>query len=337
MQTKTQEKVHIKVKIVKIIDALKKQKIPYQENYPLLKHTTFQVGGPAKIYVLPRSFRELKLLQKIVTQIKTPWLSTKIKEKRNKIPVFFLGGGSNILISDHGFSGVVVHLSSPEEVIIKQQTKEILHVRGRVNSRSAWFAKKVSKMGYTGLEFLSTIPGHLGGAIIQNAGCYGSEMKDYITKIFAVEKGEYKILNVKEADFSYRNSIFKKNPDIWVYAVDFILPVGDIDRITDKLEDFQQRRLNSQPRNRKSAGSVFKNPDKKLTSLKAWQLIQQAGLKGKVIGGASLSEEHCNFIINLGTATASDIYKLIRLTEQTIYEKFQIKLESEVIPVGEFE
>ena len=289
----------------------------------MAKYSTFKVGGAATLYVTPTSFQELKILQKIVNTY--------------NVPFFFIGGGSNLLISDQGFDGVVIHLATQEEVIVKKKTQKLLRVRGRASSRSAWFAKTVSKMGYGGLEFLSTVPGSLGGALVQNAGCYGFEVKDYVKKIFVAKHGLTQILSKEEGNFSYRNSLFKENKQAWVYAVDFELYADTPATINQKLERFKNHRMVSQPKNKKSAGSIFKNPHESHNTYKAWELIDQANLRGKRIGGAIFSEEHCNFIINENCAKASDIHQLILLAQKVIKKKTGIHLETEIVRVGYFD
>ena len=300
---------------------LRAEQIPFRENYPLASHSTFRVGGLAEFFVKVHSLKVLKNLQKLVV--------------RKKIPFFFLGGGSNLLISDQGFSGVIISLDIPERVMIKKKTDSLIWVRGYANFRTSWFAKQVSRMGYANLEFMTTIPGQLGGALVQNAGCYGSEMKDVVYKIHASEDSSLKIFYPETSHFSYRSSIFKKNKNIWIYAVDFQLPGGD-DRILRKIEEYQKHRIRSQPKDRRSVGSIFKNPEEKISTLKAWQLIEKVGLKGYRIGGAEWSKEHSNFIINPRGASASDIYRLIRLAEEEVRKKENVMLEREVILVGDF-
>ena len=304
-----------------IAKALGTHEILFQENYPLATYSTFRVGGAARFFVRINSFRNLRILQKLI-----------LKEN---IPFFFLGGGSNLLISDQGFQGIIITLDIPENLAIKQKTESFIWVRGYANFRTSWFAKKISKLGYSNLEFMTTIPGQLGGALIQNAGCYGSEMKDVTAKIFACQKGLLKIFYPETAEFSYRGSIFKKNKNIWVYAADFKLPRGDTS-IMEKIKEYQKHRIDSQPKNRKSAGSVFKNPGEKVSRLKAWQLIKKVGLNGHRIGGAKWSEEHSNFIINQKNASASDIYRLIKLAEEKVEKEENIRLEKEVVLVGNF-
>ncbi len=307
----------------KVSNILKKKEIQYILNQPLAQYSSFKVGGSAKLYVSPSSFVQFKILQKIIINY--------------DLPFFFLGGGSNLLISDDGFDGIVIHLSTPEKIIIKKQTSDFLCVRGWASNRSAWFAKVVSKMGYSGLEFLSTIPGSLGGAIVQNAGCYDSEIKDFIKKIFVIIDGIPKVFQKRDAHFAYRDSIFKKDNRIWIYAVDFMLNSDNLDRVNKQLEKFKRHRIISQPKNKRSAGSIFRNPKHLIDGqLKAWRLIDQVGLRGKQIGGAIFSEEHCNFIVNKNDAKASDISQLILLAQKKVKEKTGIQLETEVVRVGNF-
>ena len=311
----------MKKDLKEITQELEINHISFEENYPLAPLSTFRVGGAARFFVRIHSFMALTVLQRLILEKNTPF--------------FFLGGGSNLLISDRGFGGIVISLDIPQKIIIKKKTDSLLWVRGYANFRTTWFAKQISKLGYSDLEFITTVPGQLGGALIQNAGCYGSEMKDVVHKIFACQDGSLKIFYPETADFSYRSSIFKKNKNIWIYASDFKLPGGN-EGILQKIEKYQKHRIETQPKNRRSAGSVFKNPEEKISPLKAWQLVEKVGLKGYQIGGAKWSDEHSNFIINQKDASASDIYRLIRLAEEKVQEKENIKLEREVILVGFF-
>ncbi len=307
----------------KVLLEIQEAGIPLEKDHSLAKYNSYRIGGDAKIFAKPNKVRQLIHLQKIVNQF--------------KVPYFLLGGGSNILISDHSYEGIVIYLSLEEKIKILEQKKDSISFRVPANARVPWFAKKISQMGYKGIEFLTTIPGQLGGVVVQNAGCYGSEVSDFIQKVHAIKDAKIIEYDAKESDFSYRNSLFKKEKSNWIFSADFYLKKGNLKEIMNNIETYRQHRLNSQPRNRKSAGSIFKNPDKKVSKLKAWELIHKAGLANKQIGDAIISPSHCNFIVNLGSAKAEDIHQLISLAEKTVQDKLGVSLEREVIMVGKFD
>ncbi len=240
-----------------------------------------------------------------------------------------MGGGSNLLVSDKGVEEVVIKPSLPEGWKIYQEDSL---VEVSASTRSSFFAKKISQEGYEGFEFLSTIPGSIGGAIVQNAGCFGGEIQDILYGVYYIEKGEEKFLFKKDLSFCYRYSIFKENPKWVISRALFVLKRGDRKKIEERLEKMRKKRLFLQPRNRRSGGSTFKNPPGK----RAWELIDQVGLRGFQYGRARISSKHPNFIENLGGAKAEEIYFLIRLIEEKVKRKFQISLEREVILWGEF-
>jgi UDP-N-acetylmuramate dehydrogenase len=294
--------------------------MPYRLNEPLQTYTTFRIGGAADVFVLPRNADELAEVQQ----------HTAV----NRVPVFLLGGGSNLLIADSGFRGVVVHPDFGEEPEIQYRSSERLTVRIPASARAPLAGKKISALGFGGLEFLTTIPGHFGGSVIQNAGCYGHELKDSITAVEVVAQGEVKTFSNSECAFQYRDSIFKRDASLWVAGALLELEAADPKQIAARIEDYKNRRIASQPKNRRSAGSIFKNPAPGVSPKKAWQLIDEAGLRGVRQGGAEISAEHCNFIVNQGNATAADVLHLIQLIEQRVYETSGVHLEREVVLVG---
>ena len=306
----------------KLIAALKDNQIDYLLSYPLNKLTTFRIGGNADIFCQPNSPEKILILFNLIYKY--------------NINYFFLGGGSNILISDMGFQGIVIYPNIKEEFNTIELTNKYINISVPATVRAPWFAKQISNLGYTGLEFLTTIPGQLGGSIIQNAGCYGSEIKDIINEVTIIDNGIIKKLKTNECNFKYRYSMFKDNKQIWVLSATFTLPKGIQTEIDTKIETYKQKRLQSQPRNRRSAGSIFKNPSNSVSNLKAWELIHKTGLVGTIIGDAQISNEHANFIVNLGKATANDVYQLIQLIESKVIELFNIQLEKEVILIGKF-
>jgi UDP-N-acetylmuramate dehydrogenase len=304
---------------------LEKEQIPIKINEPLEKYTTFRIGGSAKILALPENTDQLLKLQKAIL-------------KASDIPRFLLGGGSNILIADGLFEGVMIHPNFPEEISVMENSQESVTVEVPASARAPWVGRRLSEKGFSGLEFLTTIPGQFGGAVIQNAGCYGWELKDVLHSVTTVENGKVRNFPVDECKFSYRNSLFKTAKDIWIASAVLMLNADEHEKIQHRLEDYKSRRLASQPRNRRSAGSIFKNPNpEKSNGKKAWQLIDDAGLRGITRNGASISAEHCNFIVNDKTATAADVYFLIKLIEKDVLQKTGVQLEKEVVLVGKFD
>ena len=295
-----------------------KSQIHFEQNISLKERTSFRLGGSCSVLVTPNSPEQIALLQHYILS--------------HAIPHFVLGGGSNLLIADGEFLGIAVSMAQPETIQIIAQNNQTLRVEIPASNRAPWTAKQISQMGYSGLEFLTTIPGHFGGSIIQNAGCYGHELMDTLISVKAAVDGEIKILPKAECAFSYRNSVFKSQPNIWVISAILELKVGDPKEIAARISDFKERRLTSQPKNRRSAGSIYKNPTS--TSKKAWQLIEEAGLRGISIGDAEISSEHCNFIVNRGNATARDVYQLMLLIEKIVLEKSSIQLEREIVLIG---
>lgn len=294
--------------------------IPFVLNKSLREHTTFRLGGPADIFLTPQNADQLALLQSHLQQ--------------NAVGVFVLGGGSNILVSDAGFRGAVVHPQFGEEPAVTTRTPDRLEVKIPASARAPLAGKRISAMGFVGLEFLTTIPGHFGGSVIQNAGCYGHELRDSVLSVEAVRQGQIINLPARDCAFAYRDSLFKHNPDIWIAGATLELQAGDPVAIAGKISEFKERRIASQPGNRRSAGSIFKNPAASLSSKKAWQLIDEAGLRGVREGGAEISAEHCNFIVNDGNATASAVLSLIRLIEKRVMETSGVRLEREVVLLG---
>ncbi|HMV37393.1 MAG TPA: FAD-binding protein, partial [Turneriella sp.] len=220
--------------------------IAYRLGEPLHTYTTFRIGGPADIFVLPRNADELAQVQQ--------------QTALNDVPVFLLGGGSNLLVADAGFRGVVVHPDLGEEPEILHRSADRLVVRVPASARAPLAGKKISALGYGGLEFLTTIPGHFGGSVIQNAGCYGHELRDSLVTVEAVRTGQVATVSNASCEFAYRDSIFKRDNSAWIASATLELAAGDSAAIAARIEDYKNRRIASQPKNRRSAGSIFKNP-----------------------------------------------------------------------------
>lgn len=279
------------------------------------RHTTFKIGGPCFILVKIDSISQLqKLLPYLVSE---------------KIPYFFLGNGSNLLVSDKGFEGVVITYSSllAEEIEIGEN--EVVAGGGVLLSK---VARKVLDHSLTGFEFAAGIPGTVGGAMVMNAGAYDGEMKQIVKSVEVVDlEGNLRVLTCEEMEFGYRTSILKREPFI-VTKVTFQLEKGDAKVIKDKMDDLALRRREKQPLEYASAGSTFKRPEGHF----AGKLIMDAGLRGYQVGGARVSDKHCGFVINTGNATAEDVYTLMKDVIKEVQDKFQVTLEPEVIRLGEF-
>lgn len=286
------------------------------ENELMSRHTTFKVGGPCSILV---KIDTVSQLQKIL-----PYLIGE------KIPYFFLGNGSNLLVSDKGYEGVILTYSSLASEDIKIDGNTVTAGGGVLLSK---VAKKALEESLTGFEFAAGIPGTVGGAMVMNAGAYDGEMKQIVKSVEVVDAtGTLKVLSCEDMEFGYRTSILKREPFI-VTRVTFELEKGDAKTIKEKMDDLAQRRRDKQPLEFPSAGSTFKRPE----GYFAGKLIMDAGLRGYQVGGAKVSDKHCGFVVNADNATASDVYNLMKDVIKEVQDKFQVTLEPEVIRLGEFE
>lgn len=284
-------------------------------NEELNKYTTFKVGGPCKALVL---IKTEDLLLKVINLL-----------KENKEDFFVIGNGSNLLISDKGYGGYVLKLEG-DFLDIKSEGEEIVAGAGAILSKVCILAKE---KGLSGLEFAYGIPGTVGGAIVMNAGAYDGEMSFVVSSVKMLDlDGTIKTFSNSEMEFSYRNSILKRK-DFIVLSVTYKLVKKDEKVILDKMNDFLEKRREKQPLNFPSAGSTFKRPKDNF----AGKLIMEAGLKGKRVGGACVSEKHAGFIVNDEGASAKDISDLMKLVIKEVKKKFDIELEPEVIKIGEFD
>lgn len=283
-------------------------------NEPMSRHTTFRVGGEAACFVKVSSSKELSRLIPFLRQTEHEFL--------------LLGNGSNLLVSDSGYEGVVLKLEGEFEEI---QTDGLKIIAGAGVSL-AKTAKTAMEAGLTGMEFASGIPGTLGGAVVMNAGAYDGEMKQIVKEVTVMDAdGNILMLDNDTMEFGYRTSAIKNRPFIVLSAV-LMLQEGERAAIQEKTDDFAARRREKQPLEYASAGSTFKRPE----GYFAGKLIMDAGLRGYSIGGAKVSEKHCGFIINSGNATAQDISELIEEVQEKVKEQFGVMLEPEVIRIGRF-
>ena len=283
-------------------------------NEPMASHTTFRIGGPADYFVLPETVEELTAILKLC--------------KEEKVPYFILGNGSNLLVGDKGFRGVVVQLYKNFDGITIEGTT----VTAKAGAMLVRVAKESGKAGLTGLEFASGIPGTIGGAMVMNAGAYGGEMKDVVTSVTVLTKdGEIKKLSGEEMNFRYRGSVVEDEDYIVLEAV-MELKEGNLEEIQARMAELTLQRKTKQPIEFPSAGSTFKRPE----GYFAGKLIQDAGLCGFQVGGAQVSEKHCGFVINAGGATAADVMSLMQQVSDKVNKEFGVTLEPEVKRIGEF-
>jgi len=285
-----------------------------RENEPMSLHTSFKIGGTSDVFAVPESKDALKCLIK--------------RAKEEQIPVTVIGAGSNLLVSDKGIRGITIKIATG---LTKAYVKDdFIYADSGVSL--AKIASLALKNSLTGFEFASGIPGTLGGAVYMNAGAYGGEMKDVVVKSeYLDEKANIKTIIGDSHEFGYRSSFFHSKDDLVILSSEIKLQKGDKKEIEEKMADLNQRRKDKQPLNFPSAGSAFKRPE----GYFAAKLIEDAGLKGKSVGGAQVSEKHSGFIINTGSATAEDVLGLLRLVKETVFEKFGVILTPEIKFIGE--
>ncbi|MBQ3185471.1 MAG: UDP-N-acetylmuramate dehydrogenase [Firmicutes bacterium] len=284
------------------------------ENVPMAEHSSFKAGGNADLMVLPQSIDQLKEVLQILAGCDYPYM--------------ILGNGSNILVRDGGYRGIMVKMGSAFDDV-QVDGNRVVCGAGALLSVAA---KTAAAAGLAGLEFASGIPGSIGGAVFMNAGAYDGEMKFVLEKARVISKdgSADRYMTPDELDMGYRHTVLHETGDIVAEAV-FKLEAGNIDEIKAKIADLTQRRNSKQPVSFPSAGSFFKRP----TGYFAGKLVQDAGLKGLTVGGAQVSELHSGFVINIGGATATDILQLMEIVQQTVMDKFGVMLEPEVRIIGE--
>ena len=269
--------------------------------------TTYKTGGIAKLVVYPNNINNLKQMLKLI--------------HKYNIKYFILGKGSNTLFSDKEFNGVIIKLDKLNNFKIKQT--ELYVESGMILSK---LVQASVKNELTGLEFAIGIPGTIGGAIYMNAGAYGNNMSNIVKSVIVLnEKFQIKEIPLEKLKFDYRYSIFQDNKNLICVAANIKLEHGNHDEIASKIKENLLKRKNSQPLEYPSAGSVFRNPE----GNNAGKIIEELGLKGKIIGGAEISTKHANFIINKNNASSSDILNLIKLVQKEVKDKYKIDLKLE--------
>ena len=281
---------------------------------PMKNHTTFRVGGPAEFFVMPRTAEEVK---KVIDLC-----------RRESFPYYIIGNGSNLLVSDQGYRGVVLQIYK-EMSYIEVEENVVVAQAGALLSA---IANKALENGLTGFEFAAGIPGTLGGACVMNAGAYGGEMKDVLEEVTVLtEEGEVLTIPKENLELGYRTSIIARK-GYTVLEARIQLRGGEKEAIKSLMEELKDKRVSKQPLEYPSAGSTFKRPE----GYFAGKLIQDAGLRGFSVGGAQVSEKHCGFVINRENATAADVAELMRQVSARVEEEFGVKLEPEVKRLGEF-
>lgn len=285
-----------------------------REGVLLKEYTTFRVGGPAEIFVTVNNSDELS---KVISYL-----------GKCQADYFVLGNGSNLLISDEGYEGIVIKLAGEfTDVSVNKDT-----ISAGAGAALSSVCKAALSNSLTGLEFAYGIPGTVGGAVVMNAGAYDGDMSMVVDGVEAVTKdGEVIYVSPHSLRFGYRKSDVKK-AGLTISKVSFKLNTGDEGEIRSKMKELIERRIAKQPLDYPSAGSTFKRPE----GYYAGKLIEDAGLSGFRVGGASVSSKHCGFIVNDRQATASDIAKLIDLVQKKVHDSFGVKLETEVIKIGKF-
>lgn len=281
-------------------------------NESLSIHTTFKIGGPADLFYEATTEGQLIEAVKLALEL--------------KIPFFILGAGSNVLISDEGFKGLVIKVKN-EDIKIVPDNSDYKITAGAGVSLSE-LRRKTAALGIAGLEFSVGIPGTVGGAVRGNAGAWQQSIGDRVSRVKVLTPvGKVIWFEAKDCQFAYRQSLFKKSKNI-ILAVELVLKAGEKKEIKKTIEANWEKRL-CQP-TEPSAGCVFINPKPQ----SAGELIDQCGLKGKTIGGAQISSKHANFIVNLGKAKAKDVKSLIKIVKEKVKKKFGISLEEEICLVG---
>jgi UDP-N-acetylmuramate dehydrogenase len=296
----------------------KLEKIKYlqvEKNKNLADFASFKVGGPADLFLTPQKISALKQLMPLITNI--------------DIPYFILGKGSNLIISDKGYRGIIIYTGQLNNYQLKEN---------QIKAESGLELKEIAELAYenslSGFEFAAGIPGSLGGALYMNAGAYGGEMKDVIIKAkFVNQKGKLIELNRTELKLEYRTSILQKeNPDWIAVSVTLELNKSEKKKIKAQMEKLHHKRWSKQPMDLPSAGSIFKRPPGYYTG----PLIEKAKMKGYQIGGAQVSTKHAGFIVNKDNATAEDIVNLIEKVKKEVYKISGVQLEVEPRFLGEF-
>ena len=282
---------------------------------PMELHTSLHIGGKADYFAMPGSIDEIREIIKLC--------------KQSKMPYYVIGNGSNLLVADSGFRGLIIKLGESFSAVEVKENGLITAQSGVLLSKLANIA---AEHGLTGLEFASGIPGTLGGAVTMNAGAYDGEMKQCLLRTRLLDdEGNILEYNTEQLQLGYRKSILQTLPYV-VLEADIQLAFGDKEQIRQKMNTLNRQRREKQPLDKYSVGSTFKRPE----GYFAGKLIADAGLKGYQVGDAAVSEKHCGFIINKEHATARDFLTVMEDVARIVYEKFGVRLEPEVKMLGDF-
>lgn len=285
---------------------------------PMAAHTTFRIGGPADYFAVPA---DAKALAKGISLCRA-----------SGVPYFITGNGSNLLVGDGGYRGVIFHICHTMDDVQYEEKEDQLLVEAGAGVMLSGLARQVSAKGYTGFEYATGIPGTLGGGVTMNAGAYGGEISDNLLWADLMdETGATLRLDKERLKLSYRHSVMMEQPLVVIKA-GFTFQKGDLEAISEKVAELSKSRKEKQPLEYPSAGSTFKRPE----GYFAGKLIQDCGLKGFRVGDAVVSEKHSGFVINAGQATAADVMALIRHVQNKVDAQFHVRIEPEVRMLGEF-
>ena len=280
---------------------------------PLYKHTTYRVGGPAKLFIKVQNVDELIEVIKYC--------------RKHRIQLFVIGRGSNLLFSDKSFEGIIISLEDMNQYHVNGS-----EVTAQCGVTMIKLAYDCAKIGLSGFEFMGGIPGNIGGGIFMNAGAYKSCLSEVVKSVKVLDE-HLKVVELSkdEMGFSYRHSIIQDHPKWIVLEATFVLENKSVEEINETLDKRKERRMSTQPWNKPSAGSVFKRKSEYIPA----QIIDKCGLKGYNINDAYVSELHAGFIVNKGNATADDVLKLIEHIKKVVKEKYKVNLELEIKVIGE--
>ena len=286
---------------------------------PMSKHTSFRVGGNADAYIIVQNKENLIEVLKIA--------------KEYNLPITIVGNGTNLLVKDNGIRGLVINYASSNFEIIDANKVDEYKIKVDSGVKNGVFAQFLLKNELTGFEFAAGIPGKIGGAIYMNAGAFGGEIANIVESVTYISLKDLKVYTLKneQCEFAYRTSIFEQDEDKIILEAIFNFKKGKKEEIAQKMDEFRNKRLSSQPLDKPSAGSTFKRGENFITA----KLIDECNLKGYKIGGAQVSEKHAGFIINTGNASAKDIIDLIKYVKTKVYEKFGVEIKPEVRVIGE--
>lgn len=286
-------------------------------NEPMSNYTTFRIGGNADYIVTPSNIEQIRRIILISNEY--------------KIQYEVIGNGSNILVSDDGFRGIIINLANKFSDVQIDYNKENVLVKAKSGIMLSKLSLIMAENGLSGFEFASGIPGTLGGAVTMNAGAYGGEIKDFIKSTTVIDKeGNIFTIDKENLKMSYRNSVIKQEGYIVLEATFLMQKNGNKDDILEKMNELNRQRREKQPLNYPSAGSTFKRPK----GYFAGKLIMDSGLRGYKVGDIMISEKHCGFVVNIGNGTAKQVCKLISDVQKQVYTKFGVHLEPEIKFLG---